>query len=59
MKNVAISILIFLLVIVALKYLWPLIVLGFKVFIVLSVASLLKLIVALVFIAGFFLLVTH
>jgi len=59
MKNIAISILIFVLIIVALKYLWPLIVLGFKVFIVLSVASLLKLIVALVFIAGFFLLVTR
>ena len=56
MKSMIVGLFVFVLIGLAVKYLWPLIVLGFKLFFVLSVVSIIEIFVTIIILAGFFLL---
>lgn len=58
MKRKVISIFVVILSIMALKFLWPLIIIGFKLFIVLSTVAALKFFIGLIFLAWFIILIT-
>lgn len=58
MKRKVISIFVVILSIMALKFLWPFIVMGFKLFIVLSTVAALKFLAVLIFLAVFIILIT-
>ena len=59
MKSMIVGLFVFVLIGLAVKCLWPLIVLGFKLFFVLSVVSIIEIFVTIIILAGFFLLASR